>query len=53
MIIANFQIKDKVDKLKFFYKTFLIADTKFKVILGIFFLKLSNVDISFDKKILI
>ena len=30
-----------------------MADTKFEVILGIFFLKISNVDVSFGKEILI
>ena len=53
MVIADFQIEDKASKPRFFQKTFLIANTKFEVILKMFFLKISNADISFDKKILI
>ena len=52
MVIADFQIEDKGDKPKFFQETFLVADTKFEVILGMPFLKLSNTKVSFDKKTL-
>ena len=50
MIITNFQIKNKANRLKFFEKTFLIADIKFEVILKMFFLKISKIDILFGKK---
>ena len=53
MVIANFQMEDKGDRPKFFQETFLVADTKFKVILEMLFLKLSNADVSFGKEILI
>ena len=49
MVIADFQIKDKGGRPKFFQKTFLVANTKFEVILGISFLKLSNADVSFGE----
>ena len=52
MIIANFQVEDKANRPRFFKKTFLIADTKFEVILRMPFLKISNVDMSFGKKTL-
>ena len=52
MVIANFEIEDKIDRPKFFYEIFLIVNTKFEIILRISFLKLSNVDISFNKKYL-
>ena len=52
MVIADFQIEDKASKPKFFQKTFLVADTKFEVILEMFFLKISNADVSFGKKTL-
>ena len=52
-VIANFQIEDKANKLKFFQEIFLIADIKLKVILKTFFLKSNNMDILFGKKILI
>ena len=52
MIIANFQVENKVDRPRFFQKTILIANTKLEVILRISFLKLSNMDILFNKKTL-
>ena len=51
MVIATFQIKDKVNKFKFFQKTFLVANTKFVIILKIFFLKITNANMFFSKKI--
>ena len=53
MIIAEFQVKDKASRHKFFQEIFLITDTKFEVILRIFFLKISNIDVSFSEIILI
>ena len=50
MVIANFHVEDKGGRSRFFRKTFLVADTKFEVILGMFFLKISNADMSFGKK---
>ena len=49
MVIADFQVKDKGGRPKIFQDIFSVADTKFEVILGIPFLKLSNADMSFDK----
>ena len=37
IVIPDIQIKDKAGKPRFFQKTFLVADTKFEVILKIFF----------------
>ena len=51
-MIADFQIEDKVGRPRFFQETFLVADSKFEVILEMSFLKLSNADILFGKKIL-
>ena len=53
MVVADFKIKDKASKPRFFQKIFLVANIKFEVILKMFFFKISNVDISFDKKTLI
>ena len=50
MMIANFQVKDKGGRPKFFQETFLVTNTKFEVILGMLFLKLSNADVSFGEK---
>ena len=46
-------MEDKTNKLKFYQEIFLVADTKFKVILKIFFLKINNINILFGKEILI
>ena len=52
MVIADFQVENKGSRPKFFQKTFLVADIKFEVILGLLFLKISNADMSFGKKTL-
>ena len=52
MVIVNFQVEDKASRPRFFQEIFLVADTKFKMILKMFFLKISNTDVSFDKKTL-
>ena len=53
MIIADFEVENKANKPRFFQETFLVANTKFEVILGMFFLKISNADILFGKETLI
>ena len=50
IVIADFQVEDKGGRPRFFQKTFLVADTKFEVILRIFFLKLINADVLFGEK---
>ena len=45
-------MEDKGGKPRFFQKTFLVADNKFKVVLRMPFLKISNANIAFGKKIL-
>ena len=52
MVIADFQVEDKTNRPRFFQKTFLVADTKFEVILGMLFLKISNANLSFGKETL-
>ena len=52
MVIADFQVEDKVGRPRFFQETFLVANTKFEVILGMPFLKISNADIAFDERTL-
>ena len=52
MVIANFEIEDKGGKPRFFQKTFLVANTKFEVILRKLFLKIRNADVAFGKKTL-
>ena len=52
MVIIDFQVEDKASRPRFFQKIFLIADTKFEVILEMSFLKISNVNMSFGEKTL-
>ena len=53
MVIAAFQVLDMLDCSWFFQKTFLLADISKKLVLGMFFLTFSNVDVQFAKKELI
>ena len=52
MVIADFQVEDKGGRPRFFQETFLVADTKFEVVLGMPFLKISNTSIAFDEETL-
>ena len=52
MVIADFQMEDKGGRSRFFQETFLVADTKFEVIVGMPFLKFSNADVSFNERTL-
>ena len=45
-------MENKAGKLRFFQKTFLIADTKFEEILKMLFLNINNTNVLFNKKIL-
>ena len=47
MVIASFQIQDKLRKPLFFQKTFLLAGFSVEVVLQMPFFTLSNVDIKF------
>ena len=49
MVIADFQVEDKGSRPRFFQETFLVADTKFEVVLGMPFLKISNADLVFGE----
>ena len=50
MVIADFQMEDKGGRPRFFQETFLVADTKFEVILGMLFLKISNANMAFGER---
>lgn len=47
MAIANFWFDDKLGRSWFFQKTILMINNNMKMILGMFFLALSNADIQF------
>ena len=50
MVIAGFQIEDKLGKAQFFQKSFLLAETSMEVVLGMPFLAFSNANIQFAEK---
>ena len=53
MVIATFQVFDKLGRSWFFKETFLLANISIKVVLGIFILTFSNADVQFAEKKLI
>ena len=53
MVIAGFSLQDKLGKVRFFQETFLVADTRMEVVLGMPFLTLSNADIRFAERELV
>ena len=50
MVIAVFQVKDKLGRAWFFSKSSLLAETSMEVILEMPFLTFSNANIQFAKK---
>ena len=50
MVIAGFQVEDKLGRARFFQESFLLAETSMEVVLGMPFLTLSNADIQFAEK---
>ena len=52
IVITEFQFEDKANRPRFFQEICLVADTKFEMILGVSFLKISNVDVSFGEETL-
>ena len=47
MVLAAFSIVDKVNRVRFFKETFLIANVSPEIVFGIFFLILSGADVDF------
>ena len=50
IVIADFQVENKGGRPRFFQETFLVADTQFEMVLGMFFLKISSADMSFGEE---
>ena len=50
MVLASFQVEDKLGRTRYFQETFLLADISVEVVLGMPFLTLSNADIQFAEK---
>ena len=53
IVIAAFQIVNKLGRSRFFQETFLLTDISMKVVLGMFFPTLNNVNVQFAEKELI
>ena len=47
MVVATFSVVDKVNQVRFFEETFLVANVSTEVVFGILFLTLSGADIDF------
>ena len=50
MIIASFQVENKLGRAQLFQKSFLLAETSMEVVLWMPFLAFSNADIQFAEK---
>ena len=49
MIIASFQVENKLDRTWLFQESFLLADTSIEVVLAMFFFTVGNTNIQFAK----
>ena len=50
MVVVTFSVIDQADRVKFFEKTFLVANVSPDMIFGMPFLILSSADVDFPKK---
>ena len=48
LVVFTFSVLDKDDKERFFEKSFLLADAKLDIVLGMPFLTISNANINFQ-----
>ena len=45
MVLASFQVEDKLGRARFFQETFLLVNISMKIVLGMPFLTLSNANV--------
>lgn len=50
MVIAGFQVQNKLRKTRFFQETFLVADSNMEVVFEMSFLTFSNANVGFLNK---
>ena len=50
MVVAAFSVTDQADKIRFFEKTFLVANVSLDMVLGMPFFTLSSANVNFPKK---
>ncbi len=48
MVVSTFSVLDKDEKERFFEESFLLADVRPNIVLGIPFLTMSNADVDFQ-----
>ncbi len=48
MIVSTFSVLDKDDRQRFFEESFLLANVKLDIVLGMLFLTMSNANIEFQ-----
>ena len=48
MVVSTFSLSDKDGREKFFEESFLLADVKSEIVLGMLFLTISNADVDFQ-----
>ncbi len=47
MVVSTFSVSDKDDRERFFEESFLLADIKSDIVLGMLFRTMSNADVDF------
>ena len=47
MVVTVFLVTDKVNRIRFFEKTFLVANISLELVFEMFFLTLNDVDVDF------
>ena len=50
MVVSTFSVSDKDDGKKFFEESFLLANVKPKIVLGMSFLTMNNIDVDFQAR---
>ena len=53
IVIADYLVKKKLEKVRFFQEVFILANISLEVVLGIFFLTLNKANIRFTKQELV
>ncbi len=50
MVVSNFSVSDKNGRERFFEESFLLADVRLDIVLGMLFLTMSNADVDFQAR---
>ena len=48
IVVAAFSMVDKINRVRFFEKTFMMANVSPEIVFGMFFLTLSSIDVDFS-----